>query len=272
MNIKDPSIKVYQVLRVACAMCLIGHGAFGIITKKIWCNYFAVFGIDEATAYQLMPLVGTMDILLGVIMLVYPIRAVAGWLVFWGIFTASLRPLSGEPFAEFIERAGNYGAPLALLVLTGYKLPLKHWFKKMTPADIDNNPPLPRVKLVLQVAGTLLLAGHGWLNLLEKKGLLNQYAALGFNNVVLTARVTGMLELLGALLILFRPGSSMVLCLLVWKMISELFYPNYAIFEWVERGGSYGLLLALWFIVMYEYRTQRGGLLGEVFRTNAIAK
>ena len=29
-----------------------------------------------------------------------------------------MRPLSGEPFAEFMERAGNYGAPLALLLLT----------------------------------------------------------------------------------------------------------------------------------------------------------
>jgi hypothetical protein len=52
-------------------------------------------------------------------MLVYPIRAVAGWLVVWGLATASMRPLSGEPFAEFIERAGNYGAPFVLLLIQG---------------------------------------------------------------------------------------------------------------------------------------------------------
>jgi hypothetical protein len=30
-------------------------------------------------------------------------------------------------------------------------------------------------------------------------------------------------------------------------MASELFYPHYEFFEWVERGGSYGAIIALWF-------------------------
>jgi len=29
-------------------------------------------------------------------------------------------------------------------------------------------------------------------------------------------------------------------------MGTELFYPKWEIFEWVERGGSYGCILALW--------------------------
>jgi hypothetical protein len=33
----------------------------------------------------------------------------------------------------------------------------------------------------------------------------------------------------------------------IWKITSEFFYPHYELFEWVERGGSYGALLALWF-------------------------
>ena len=113
-----PAEKMHYALRIASAMCFIGHGAFGIITKPIWCNYFAVFGIGHDLAYRLMPLVGTIDILLGLSLLFYPIRAIAGWLVIWGVATASLRPLSGEPFGEMIERAGNYGAPLTLLLLS----------------------------------------------------------------------------------------------------------------------------------------------------------
>jgi hypothetical protein len=100
-------------------MCFIGHGAFGILTKAIWCNYFALFGINKPTAYLLMPVLGMVDILLGLILLIKPIRAIAVWLVIWSIITALCRPLSGEPFAEFIERAGNYGAPLCLLLLAG---------------------------------------------------------------------------------------------------------------------------------------------------------
>jgi hypothetical protein len=59
--------KIYGTLRIACAMCFIGHGVFGIITKPIWCNYFGVFGIGHDMAYSLMPYIGIMDISMGCI-------------------------------------------------------------------------------------------------------------------------------------------------------------------------------------------------------------
>jgi hypothetical protein len=37
----------------------------------------------------------------------------------WGLWTALLRPLSGEPVWELIERAPNYLIPFALLYLRG---------------------------------------------------------------------------------------------------------------------------------------------------------
>src|ERR1700733_1922353 len=101
-----PAQRMHITLRVASAMCFIGHGAFGIITKPIWFNYFAVFGIGHDLAYHLMPVLGTVDILLGLSLLFYPTRAVLAWLVGWGAVTALLRPLSGESVGEFIERAG----------------------------------------------------------------------------------------------------------------------------------------------------------------------
>src|ERR1700761_8240153 len=101
-----PAEKMHYTLRIAAAMCLIGHGIFGIITKPIWSHYFGVFGIGHDLAYRLMPVVGTVDMLLGLSLLVYPTRAVLTWLAVWGAVTALLRPLSGEPVAEFIERAG----------------------------------------------------------------------------------------------------------------------------------------------------------------------
>jgi len=118
LDLQATEQKMHYSLRVASAMCFIGHGAFGIITKPIWCNYFAVFGIGHDLAYRLMPILGSVDILLGCMLLFYPIRALFAWLALWGLVTASLRPLSGEPFAELIERAGNFGAPLCLLLLS----------------------------------------------------------------------------------------------------------------------------------------------------------
>src|ERR1700727_2822563 len=80
--------RLHYALRIASAMCFIGHGAFGIITKKVWLNYFAVFGIGPDLAWHLMPVLGTADILFGISLLFYPTRAVALWLVIWGTTTA----------------------------------------------------------------------------------------------------------------------------------------------------------------------------------------
>ncbi|HZE85467.1 MAG TPA: hypothetical protein VE035_14225 [Puia sp.] len=240
--------KLHYTLRIAVAMCFIGHGAFGIITKQVWCNYFAVFGIGQALAYKLMPLLGSFDILFGLILLAYPNRALPAWLVFWGIVTACLRPLSGEPFAEFIERAGNFGAPLAFLLLAGGAGNIKGWLRKVDPAQPANAKTLAQIAICLRIVVFLLLLGHGWLNFIGKKGLIGQYISLGFTHPGETAQAVGLFEMIAALVVLIRPIRSLLLGLFVWKMATELFYPHWEIFEWVERGGSYGSLLALWFV------------------------
>lgn len=238
---------VHYTLRVAAAMCFIGHGSFGIITKPIWCNYFAVFGIGQGLSYQLMPIVGCFDILCGLLMLFYPMRIIPTWLVIWGFITALCRPLSGEPFGEFIERAGNYGAPLAFLILSGSGF----MTKMFTPLNSNPNPDKEtrtRLSMCLRILAFLLLLGHGGLNLIMKKALIVQYTSLGFSNPQQLAQLVGMFEIMCAFVILIKPLRSLVLILFLWKMTSELFYPKHEIFEWVERGGSYGVLLALWMV------------------------
>ena len=242
--------KIHYTLRFASAMCFIGHGAFGIITKPIWLNYFAVFGIGHDMGYHLMPILGAVDILMGLSLLFYPTRAILLWLVIWGTITALLRPLSGEHFAETIERAGNYGAPLTLLLISGFGgKKIKEWFTAINPNSLLNEKTLATAATCLRIVIFLLLTGHGWLNLVEKKGLLGQYASLGFANPVQVAHIVGIFEIAAAISVLLKPIRPVLIALLVWKMGTELFYPHWEVFEWVERGGSYGAILALWFIL-----------------------
>jgi len=241
----EPASRMHITLRIASAMCFIGHGIFGIITKPVWCNYFAVFGIGHDMAYRLMPVVGTMDIAMGLILLLYPLRIVPLWLVIWGFVTASLRPLSGEPFAEMIERAGNYGAPLALLLLRG-GVKESLWTYLGAPVQSSERARANSI-LCLRIAVFLLLLGHGWLNLIGKKALLQQYSGLGFSEPARTAVFVGLFEILAAVAVLVRPVRPLLFVLLFWKMGTELFYPRYGMFEWIERGGGYGCLLALFF-------------------------
>jgi hypothetical protein len=206
----------------------------------------------------MMPILGSVDIILGIILLFKPFRAIAAWLVVWGIMTALCRPLSGEPFAEFIERAGNFGAPLCLLLLAGgIKFNFPWLFSVVNPGEPVSEKSLANVKTTLRIVGFLLLAGHGWLNLIQKPGLLNQYSSLGFSNPVNVSLLAGIFEIMTAIAVLVRPVRPLIFIFLIWKMGSELFYLHFEIFEWVERGGSYGTLLALWFCLdpMRQKRT-----------------
>lgn len=240
--------KVHYTLRIACALCFIGHGSFGIITKTVWCNYFSLFGIGEVLSFKMMPFVGAFDILCGILILIYPIRAVVLWLVIWGFITGLLRPLSGEPFAEFIERFGNFGTPLALLILSGG---MGRNFKSLFSPIKINTPidekTLANVVTVLRLVVFFLFLGHGCLNLIEKKSLLNQYMALGFIYPADVAQAIGLFEIVAALSVLVRPVRAVLMTLFIWKISSELFYPHYELFEWIERSGSYGAVLGLWF-------------------------
>jgi hypothetical protein len=169
-------------------------------------------------------------------------------LIFWGIITALCRPFSGEPFAEFIERAGNFGAPLCLLLLSGgIKFNLPWLFSSINPNEPVSEKSMMRVSRGLRIVVFMLLAGHGWLNLIQKPGLMGQYTALGFSNPVNIALVAGVFEIMAAIAVLIKPARPLIIIFLIWKMGSELFYPHFEILEWVERGGSYGTLLALLF-------------------------
>jgi hypothetical protein len=63
------------------------------------------------------------------------------------------------------------------------------------------------------------------------------------------ALTVGLFEITAAVSVLIRPIRSLIFIFLIWKMGTELFYPHFEFFEWIERGGSYGALLALWFVL-----------------------
>ena len=108
------------VLRIAVAGEFLGHGMLSLEGKKQWVGWISqLTGVDSGTAAQLLFLIGTLDLLVALIVLIKPIRLVLLWAVFWGFWTALLRPIVGEPIWDFVERTANWATPLALLVLQG---------------------------------------------------------------------------------------------------------------------------------------------------------
>ena len=118
------------ILRIAVAGEFLGHGVFGLQGKKDWVGWFGKFDVaDTELAVKILFFIGLLDIALAILVLVKPIRLALLWMVFWGFWTALLRPLVGLPVWDFIERWANWGAPLALLLLIGWPKSWKEWFK-----------------------------------------------------------------------------------------------------------------------------------------------
>jgi hypothetical protein len=108
------------LLRVATAGALVGHGGFGwAMAKRDWVGYFGAVGVGPAAVHDasLMRAVGLFEIALGLLVLAWPAPGLLLFVLAWKVGTELLRPLTGEPFWEFVERGGSYAAPLGLLYL-----------------------------------------------------------------------------------------------------------------------------------------------------------
>jgi len=120
--------KVEWILRIGIFGTFLGHGIFALLVKQSWIPYFTSVGISESAAIFLLPFIGFMDILVALFALIKPIRAVLIWASIWAFSTALIRPISGEPIWDFVERSANWAAPLALLYLRGIPKKLEEFF------------------------------------------------------------------------------------------------------------------------------------------------
>jgi len=151
-----------RILQWSAAGCFIGHGTFGLLRKVDWLPYFAAFGIGSHDALRLMPLIGSFDLLVAALILLRPSPAVYAWAAIWTLFTALLRPIAGQGWSEFFERAGNYVPPLTLL---------------FAALEVTRSTPRPAWDTLMRVGTALLLAGHAGYLLILHKAVLARHLA-----------------------------------------------------------------------------------------------
>jgi hypothetical protein len=244
----DAEVPVAWMLRCGVAACFIGHGALGLSRTAAWASYFAVVGIGREHALALMPWVGAFDVAMALSVLLFPLRGVILYMTVWALWTALLRPLAGEPFWEAVERAGNYGAPLALFLLTAGGSAMA----SLTAASFPpaNDARRRTVCWILRITTALLLVGHGALGLLVRKPMFaSQYSLIGLHWSC-TEPLVGGIECALALAVLVKPARALLLGIVAWKLASEALCPlaGSPIWVFVEHGGSYAAPLALAFL------------------------
>lgn len=262
---------VWWTLRVGAALCFIGHGAFGIITKEAWLPFFALVGIGRDAAFALMPVIGTVDIAIGLSVLIAPRPAALLYMTIWSVWTAALRPITSDSVFEMLERAGNYGVPLAMLLMCWPRTG-SEWVTAAVPRPMT--PDLQRaLRAVLTTTAALLIVGHGALGIRGTPTLASHYIALGVapGSATTTAALVGWLELALVVGLVLRPSASMALALMAWKMGTESLWlvAGAPVWEFVERAGSYAAPLALALVIGVRRRSASASHL-PALRTLAI--
>lgn len=256
--LKTNESKIWLLLRLGVCLEYIGHGAFGVITKEGWLPYFAVWGIPEDWAWRIMPIVGTMDIILGLLAFFAPRKALLLYMAAWGLMTACLRPLAGEPISELFERSYNYCVPLAAYCAIAWDIKSHSWWHR-----VKNVPTLTRkhwgwLKLLLQIAIAVYLISHGAFGAFDAKaGLVKQYDATGistlFGSTQTALTVIGWFEIALGISVLFATIAPLLFFICLWKIATESLFiwsgAFYSGFEFIERGASIVAPLALYFII-----------------------
>ncbi|MBA4317707.1 MAG: hypothetical protein C0412_04835 [Flavobacterium sp.] len=108
------------VARIGIFGTFLGHGIVAIGVNPKWIPLLTAFGLSGEQSVFIMPLIGILDIVVAILILIYPIRIVLFWAFFWALLTALSRPVSGDSFLEFFERSSNWGLPLVLLLMRFY--------------------------------------------------------------------------------------------------------------------------------------------------------
>ena len=251
---KTTESRIWWLLRMGIAWEFIGHGAFGIITKEGWLPYFAVWGIPESVAWKLMPVVGTIDIILGLMAFFAPRKGLILFMATWGLMTALLRPFAGEPWSEFFERSYNWGVPLVTFLVISWDSKFHGWLNRVKNIPSLNANQWQILSLILRGVIFSYMVGHGAFGVLDAKtGLINHYEAIGVSKLLGTTQtalmIMGSFEIVLGVAALFVTFPLFFYFISGWKIATEsLFIFSGAFFggfEFIERGASYAAPVVL---------------------------
>ena len=166
----------------------------------------------------------------------------------WGLITACLRPLPGEPMWELIERAANFGVPFSYLLLAGPGRNLKEWIRPIKAPQLARIT-VEKISWILRATVALLLIGHGGFGIdsIHKQAWISYFSVLGTNDA---SALVGWFEIALGVLVFVYPATGLLLFIFAWKVFTEsLRLPvGERVWEFIERGGSYAAPMALLFV------------------------
>lgn len=205
-----------------------------------------------------MPIVGTIDITLGLLAFFAPMKTFLLFMAAWGLMTACLRPLAGEPISELFERSYNYCVPLATFLTIAWDAKPHGWFHRVKNVPTLTIKHWKWLKILWQTAIAVYLINHGAFGVFDgKEGLIKQYEATGiaavFGSTEVALRAIGWFEIVLGIAVLFAPVAPLLFFVFGWKVVTESLFifsgAFYGGFEFIERGASMVAPLTLYFTI-----------------------
>jgi hypothetical protein len=108
------------ILKVGVSLTFIAHGIECLYKDPLFVDYLIYalkwFSLNEDGANNLLLIIGTADILVGIISLIWVNPWVYFYMAFWGLFTAFYRVLyeGGPGYLSMLMRSSHYFVPLFL--------------------------------------------------------------------------------------------------------------------------------------------------------------
>lgn len=266
------------IFRISIFMTMAGHGFHGVFKggKQGWLQFFAGpdamigFNLFEPHAWTIMPIIGIVDILIGLYVLVRPSRYALLHAGLWAFVTAFFRPLAdatglagGHLLSGLLERTYNFGPALILLGLSLYSTHILDAFNSIHGFFVERVR-FPRVtereaialRDVLAGLMAIALVGHAIYCLVDGSGTVGRHLVAFGHDKVLGLQVLGVLQLAAAALILVGRRCSVVVAgvlavalgvefLYVGDIVAGHGHYLTAIFEIIERGGKYMIPVAI---------------------------
>src|SRR5437870_3276917 len=99
------NVSLQFLLQLCIFGTFFGHGIVAWKLEKKWIPYLNIAGFSNSGANYLLPLIGTIDILLSIIQLFYPHPLIYIYTSVWAFSTAVMRPLNAESIWSTIYTA-----------------------------------------------------------------------------------------------------------------------------------------------------------------------
>lgn len=119
--------KTESILRIAIFTIFFTHGITALTTKT-FTGYLTLIGFSEPFALSVIPLIGLLDIFIGLIILIKPFKIVLIWASTWPLIPAIIELISSNSILDFVGSIPTWSIPLALLYLKGIPKNLKQIF------------------------------------------------------------------------------------------------------------------------------------------------